>query len=311
MASIVSVQGVTFDYPGTRALEDVSFTIEAETITALVGPNGAGKTTLLRCIAGLDAPNAGAIEVAGLDVLREPRESHRRMGFLADSYGLYDDLGVEQCLLHRAAALGLPAERQRPAARRAAERLAIADRLGQKAGTLSRGLRQRLAIAESIVHQPPVLLLDEPASGLDPEARVGLAETLVRLKGEGVTVIVSSHILSELEDYSTHMLVMRGGRVTEQRSLGGAADAGRARILLRLARPDSRLETALKAEAAIRDLVIEGLTARFRFEGDAMARAELLGRLVGAGLPLADFAAERESLQALYMSGSPERTAAP
>ncbi len=303
MPDMISVRGLVFDYPGTRALDDVTFALEAKTITALVGPNGAGKTTLLRCIAGLDTPFAGKIAVAGLDVLAAPRESHRRMGFLADSYGLYDELSVEQCLLYRAAALGLEARQQASAARLAAERLAILDRLRQPAGTLSRGLRQRLAIAESIVHHPPVLLLDEPASGLDPEARVGLAETLIRLKGEGMTIIVSSHILSELEDYSTHMLVLRGGRLVEQRALGTGAEAHGAAVSLRLARADGRLESLLAAEGAVDSLIVEGLTARFRFAGGPEERAELLSRLIGAGLPIADFSAERQSLQSLYMSG--------
>ena len=240
-------------------------------------------------------------------MLDEPRESHRRIGFLADSYGLYDDLSVEQCLLYRAACLGLPAAKQAPAARLAAERLNIADRLQHPAGTLSRGLRQRLAIAESIVHHPPVVLLDEPASGLDPEARLDFADTLLRLKGEGITIVVSSHILSELEDYSTHMLVLRSGRLVEQRAIGGTA----AMIVLRLARGDARLAALLDEEAGAGQPIIDGLTARFRFEGDAAERARLLQRLIAAGLPIADFAAERESLQALYMGGLPPREQAP
>jgi len=303
MTDMISVSGLVFDYPGTRALDDVGFTLEGETITALVGPNGAGKSTLLRCIAGLDTPYAGEINVAGLDVLAQPRDSHRCMGFLADSYGLYDDLTIRQCLLYRAASLRMPADERATAVQIAAERLAIADRLRQKAGTLSRGLRQRLAIAQSIVHHPPVLLLDEPASGLDPEARVGLAETLLRLREEGMTIIVSSHILSELEDYSTHMLVLRDGRLVEQRALGTASDGHGAAVTLRLARHDERLEALLRAEASVGQLMVEGLTAQFQFAGDPAERAMLLRRLIAAELPIADFAAERESLQDLYMSG--------
>jgi ABC-2 type transport system ATP-binding protein len=303
MTDMISVSGLVFDYPGTRALDDVGFTLEGETITALVGPNGAGKSTLLRCIAGLDTPYAGHIDVAGLDVLAQPRDSHRCMGFLADSYGLYDDLTIEQCLLYRAASLRMPAEERATAVQLAAERLAIADRLRQKAGTLSRGLRQRLAIAQSIVHQPPVLLLDEPASGLDPEARVGLAETLLQLREEGMTIIVSSHILSELEDYSTHMLVLRGGKLVEQRALGTASDGRGAAVMLRLARHDDRLEALLRAEASVGQLMVEGLTAQFQFAGDPAERAMLLRRLIAAELPIADFAVERESLQDVYMSG--------
>ena len=184
MSAMIAVSDLVFDYPGTRALDHVTFALEEKTITALVGPNGAGKTTLLRCLAGLDTPFAGQISVGGLDVLSEPRQSHRRMGFLADSFGLYDDLSVEQCLLYSAAALGLPSAEQTKAARLAAERLALSDRYRQTVGTLSRGLRQRLAIAQTIVHRPEVLLLDEPASGLDPEARLGLADTLRRLRDE-------------------------------------------------------------------------------------------------------------------------------
>ncbi|HEY2891002.1 MAG TPA: ABC transporter ATP-binding protein, partial [Dongiaceae bacterium] len=289
-----------FDYPGRRALDEVTFALEEKTITALVGPNGAGKTTLLRCLAGLDTPFAGQVSVAGLDVLSEPRQSHRRMGFLADSFGLYDDLSVEQCLLYRAAALGLPAADRPKAARLAAERLALGDRYRQKVGTLSRGLRQRLAIGETIVHSPDVLLLDEPASGLDPEARLGLAETLRRLRDDGMTIMVSSHILSELEDYSTHMLILRDGRLADQRAL--AAPSGGTAVMLRLATADARAEAVVKGEGTVSGLIAEGLILRFHFTGDDLARALLLRRLIEAGLPIADFTIERESLQDAYLT---------
>ena len=311
MTAMIDIGGLVFDYPGLRALDHVSFALQAETITALVGPNGAGKTTLLRCIAGLDAPFAGTVNVAGVDVLREPRASHRMMGFLPDSYGLYDELTVRQCLLHRAATLGLAGPEQAAAAESAAGRLAVADRMNQKAGTLSRGLRQRLAIAETIVHRPRVLLLDEPASGLDPEARVGLAQTLRRLREEGMTVIVSSHILSELEDYSTHMLVLRDGCLVDQRDLAGPVAGGAGAVRLRLVRSDERLEPLLKAEPDVSALILDGLNAHFRFRGDEAARAALLRRILDAGIVVAEFTAEREGLQAAYMSGIPPKAATP
>jgi ABC-2 type transport system ATP-binding protein len=300
VSAMIAVSGLIFDYPGTRALDNVTFALEAQTITALVGPNGAGKTTLLRCLAGLDTPFAGQVNVAGLDVLSEPRLSHRRMGFLADSFGLYDDLSVEQCLLYSAASLGLPAGEQGRAARLAAERLALGDRYRQKVGTLSRGLRQRLAIAQTIVHKPEVLLLDEPASGLDPEARLGLADTLRALRDDGMTIMVSSHILSELEDYSTHMLILRDGRLQDQRALAAPSAGGG--VSLRLAVADNRLDAILKAEPAVSGLIVEGLSARFRFAGDDLARSLLLHRLIEAGLPITDFALERERLQETYLS---------
>src|SRR6185369_9813264 len=169
--AIACVDGLCFDYPGVRALDGVGFELERGTVTALVGPNGAGKTTLLRCLAALETPLAGRIEVAGVDVLESPREAHRRLGYLSDFFGVYDALTVEQCLVHAAAAQGVEQAAVAAAVRRTAERLGLDDRLRTVAGTLSRGLRQRLAIGQALVHAPALLLLDEPAAGLDPEAR--------------------------------------------------------------------------------------------------------------------------------------------
>lgn len=208
---MITIQNLTFDYPGKRALQHVSFTIEPGTITALVGPNGAGKTTLMRCLAALDTPSSGKIFINKLDVLEFPREAHKIMGYLPDFYGLYDDLTVEQCLRFYAMAQEIPKEEQAKAVKTVAERLQIIDQLSQEAGTLSRGQRQRLAIAQAIIHHPKVLLLDEPASGLDPEARQHLSQLLVLLAEEGITMLVSSHILSELEDYCSHMIILREG----------------------------------------------------------------------------------------------------
>lgn len=224
------------------------------------------------------------------------------MGFLADFYGLYDELTVRQCLDYRAAAQGV-GDTERPAlVQRAAARMAIADRAGQQAATLSRGLRQRLAIAEAIVHEPAVLLLDEPASGLDPEARAELAQVLRSLAGAGMTILVSSHILAELEDYSTHMLILDRGRVLEHRAIAEASTAARAlRIVVTLATADERLRDRLAAQPLVTELLVEGSVARFLFDGDATACSRLLRDLIEAGLPVAAFEIERVSLQDAYI----------
>ncbi|CAK0767957.1 hypothetical protein CCP3SC15_3770002 [Gammaproteobacteria bacterium] len=154
-----------------RALDQVGFSVPQGSITALVGPNGAGKTTLLRCIAGLDLPLSGKIRVDGIDVLDEPRACHRRVGYLSDSFGLYDTLTVRQCLYYAAEANGVDSARLDEAVQDTAAKLGLTDRLRQRTSELSRGLRQRVAIAQAIIHRPGVVLLDEPAAGLDPEAR--------------------------------------------------------------------------------------------------------------------------------------------
>jgi ABC-2 type transport system ATP-binding protein len=301
---MIAVRELTFDYPGTRALHRVSFDLAAGSITALVGPNGAGKTTLLRCLAALEEPLEGAIRIDGVDALVAPREVHRRLGYLSDFFGLYDELTVEQCLRHAAAIRGVPAPREREVARDAAERLGILDRLEVRAGALSRGLRQRLAIAQAIVHRPRVLLLDEPASGLDPEARHALAALFVRLRDEGMTLLVSSHILAELDAYSTHLLVLRQGRIVSHEPLGGAAVRATARVpvALTLAGPFEGLLELLAGLEGASGARVEGLTATVELPADAEARHRALRVLLEAGAPICAFGPEHRSLEEAYLA---------
>jgi len=296
----IEVQGLLFEYPGVLALAEVSCRVVRGSVTALVGPNGAGKTTLMRCIAGLERPTLGTVRVAGVDVLEEPREAHRRIGFLSDFFGLYDALTVRQCLSYAAAAHGVPAARVEDTVARAAHSLAIEDKLNARAGELSRGQRQRVAIGQALVHAPQVLILDEPAAGLDPEARSSLAHLFRRLQAEGMTLVVSSHILAELDEYSTHMLVLRDGRIIDQRQLGGPAGAER-RVRIELAREVADFGGRLSSIDGLRFAVADARTAVVYLSGDADEQAGLLARLVGAGLPVVAFAAEREDLQASYL----------
>ena len=306
----IAVSGLVFDYAARRALHDVGFAIEPATITALVGPNGAGKTTLLKCLAGLQRPLAGAVAVAGIDVLAQPRAAHRAIGLLPDFYGLYDALTVDRCLRHFAAAHGVSSTERPACIARTARALGIDDRLEQRARSLSRGLRQRLAIAQAIIHDPPVLLLDEPAAGLDPDARAELSTLLRGLRVAGKTILVSSHILSELEDYSTHMLILRDGRIVDHAPIGGAAVTPEARHLrLRLAAAEPALATILATLDGVGAVmpIADGTAAEFSFVGDAHAQHALLRRLLDTGLPVAGLEEVRRSMQDIYLDRIHER----
>jgi ABC-2 type transport system ATP-binding protein len=300
---MIQAEHLIFDYPGHRALDDVSFTIAPQTITALVGPNGAGKTTLLRCLVALDRPGAGRVLLEELDVHEAPREAHKRMAFLPDFFGVYDDLTVRQCLSYRARAHDVPRERRRAAIEHAAERLGIADRMKDHAGTLSRGLKQRLAIAQAVIHEPRIALLDEPAAGLDPEARYSLAAVFRDLRNDGMTLIVSSHILAELEDYSTHLLAIRDGRIVDLRALQQiATDEVPVPMQLRLAAPDQRIGPLLAGMTGVSDLNVDTQLVRFSFVGGPQAHHALLKRLIEEGLPIAEFAPVQSSLQDSYLA---------
>ena len=256
----------------------------------------------MRCIAGLETPLAGAIQVAGVDVISEPRASHRQLGFLADSFGVYSALGVRQALTYAALAHGVAPAAAAAAVAPVAERLGLADLLERPCAELSRGQRQRVAIGQALIHRPQLLILDEPASGLDPEARAGLAALFRGLRAEGMTLLVSSHILAELDEYSTHMLMLRDGRVVESRALAAAQPATAARVLrLALVSPLGEARAWLAREAGLEARVVDARTLELTLAGGDDDQAALLARLVGAGLRVAAYGEHRENLQQSYL----------
>ncbi len=300
MAPLVEIRDLVYEYPGFRALRDISATIDAGTITALVGPNGAGKTTLLRCLAALDSPYSGEIWLDGLNIHEAPRQSHRMMGYLSDFFGLYDELTVKQCLIYRAAIQRLNPAEQTEAIHWAAAAVKLDDRLNQKAGELSRGLRQRLAIGQAIIHRPKLLLLDEPASGLDPEAREDLASLLTSLRDAGMTIVVSSHILAELEAYSSHMLIIDKGQIVDHAGVGAPSAPGdTVQITVALSEPHPKLQNLLADK--VDNLELSEKTARFSLKGGIAAQQELLKALVTHGIPVISFGPERINLQDTYI----------
>jgi len=298
---MIRISGLVFEYPGHRALHGVSLTVESGAITALVGPNGAGKTTLLRCMAALETPYAGQVTIDGLDTREAPRAIHTRLGYLPDFFGLYDALSVRRCLHYAARAHGIAAQDAAGAAAAAAARVGIADRMNQAAGALSRGLRQRLAIAQAIVHRPKVLLLDEPAAGLDPQARRDLSQLLLALKADGMTLVVSSHILAELEDYSDRMIIVDKGRIA-----GGEAitlrDSTRTRLRIALAAPGAELCAFLQRQAGVTIVEADDMQALIGLEGGVAERAVLLAALVQGGFMVASFSEDVRNLEDVYFA---------
>lgn len=304
---LIDIRDLVYDYPGFRALKGLCAQIEPGTVTALVGPNGAGKTTLLRCIAALDTPVAGTIHIAGLDVHESPRSAHQLMGYLSDTFGVYKDLSVNQALTFAARSRGLAPGITKAAVMQAAEQVQLTEKLNSKAGTLSRGQRQRLAIGQAIVHTPKILLLDEPANGLDPEARSSLAKVFTDLRREGMTLLVSSHILAELDEYSTHMLALDQGKVLEHRPLTTKATTGDgSQAWLKLTFPESEGLLAaldwLAAQDTITDVAAnDEASLIFLHRGDAHSLARLVAGLVGAGHSFIELKPHAENLQDSYL----------
>jgi ABC-2 type transport system ATP-binding protein len=294
----IRVENIVFDYPTQRALHGITFEVTAGSVTALVGPNGAGKTTLMRCVAALETPFAGRVLADGRDVHDDPRVSHRQLGYLSDFFGLYDDLTVTQCLRHAAAMHGLAGGDETVAVERAVDLLDMRELAKKKAGEMSRGQRQRLGIAQAIIHDPRIVLLDEPASGLDPLARQSLSALLLRLRDHGMTLIVSSHILAELEDYSSHVLVLDRGRLVDHRALGGETTHTRYRV--DIAEGGTALAAILAKQAAVGDVIADAAGATFKAPRDLMFRRDLLRALVEAGVPVVGLKEATLGLRDIY-----------
>lgn len=312
---MIEAKGLVYEYARTRALDEADLSAPAGEITALVGPNGAGKTTLMRILAGLQRPHGGRASVAGVDVAADPRAIHRQVAFTADFIGLYDDLTAERHLRHAGRCAGLSPAAARARAEETAARLGVDDLLGRRADEMSRGQRQRLAIAQALMKRPALLIMDEPASGLDPDARKSLSDLLLALKAEGATILVSSHILSELDDYSDRVAVMAAGRVVRSEALSATEAAAVEIVTLRLAGPlpdlADRLRAALPNDGAEVIAAAEE-TAQLRLTADPEVKAATLAALIAAGLPVAEFAPRKRRLADAYFdpSSAPDRPAA-
>src|SRR3569833_621019 len=228
-------------------------------------------------MAALETPYAARVTSDGLDTRTAPRAIHERLGYLPDFFGLYDALSVRRCLFYAARAHGIGPRDAKGAADRAAGRVGLSDRMEQPAGALSRGLRQRLAIAQAIVHHPKVLLLDEPAAGLDPQARRDLSQLLLSLKAGGMTLVVSSHILAELQDYSDRMIIVDHGRIAGGETI--ALHEATARMRIVLAAPRDGLQEFLASQGA-QVIQADSIRVLVGLAGGASERAALLSALV-------------------------------
>ena len=308
---MIKVQNLIFDYPGNRALDNISFEIEPQTITALVGPNGAGKTTLLRTLTALDTPLSGKMFIKNIDVLRFPKQIHSICSFLPDFYGLYDTLTVMQCLKFTAFSYHLTGKPADDNINKIIEKFELEPYRNTLAGHLSRGWRQKLAIAQAIVFRPEILFLDEPASGLDPEARIHLSKLLRSLRAQGMTIIVSSHILAELEDYSTHMLMIKKGKLIKHCALDDA-EAEQVSYFLKISFTELNDEILKQLETveAIQIQSRQNLEVIVQFQGKDKDRHQLLKDLINRNFPVCAIQVIKPSMAEVYIHAS-DKTGSP
>jgi ABC-2 type transport system ATP-binding protein len=318
VSTIVSASGLVKRYDRTLAVAGLDLAVNEGEIFGLVGPNGAGKTTTLRILATLLAPTAGDAWIAGESVTRNPNAVRRVLGFMPDVFGVYDDMKVWEYLDFFARCYGVPAARRRQMIGDLLDLVDLADKRESYVQGLSRGMQQRLCLAHTLVHDPQVLILDEPASGLDPRARVELRELLRELRSLGKTILISSHILPELEELCTSVAIVDRGQVLAQGKVADIERRLRVGAVLRVrvlgddpAHEAARAHFASDPLVASAGILADG-TIELGFRGDEPASARLLATAVAAGIEVVSFARAASDLEELFLqvTAAPETSAA-
>jgi len=307
MSAIVRTEGLVKRYASTVAVAGLDLSVEAGEIFGIVGPNGAGKSTTLKILATLLQPSSGVAEIAGWSVTRNPDQVRHVLGFMPDVFGVYDDMKVWEYLDFFGRCYGLSAAARRRTIGDLLELVDLADRRADFVQTLSRGMEQRLCLAHALVHDPQVLLLDEPASGLDPRARVELRELLRELRSLGKTILISSHILPELEELCTGVAIIDRGQVLAQGRVSDIERRLRFGAVLRvrvLAEGEdleaARVRFASDPDVASAEILVDG-TIELGFRGDDASSARLLAHAVREGVPVVTFARAASDLEELFL----------
>lgn len=292
---MIRTRGLTRRYGEHTAIQDLDLDVERGEIVGFLGPNGAGKSTTMRILCGAVGATSGTAEIGGLDVLHDPQGVKRLVGYLPERPPLHPEMTVREYLRFAARLKGAAAPRD--AAERAAGLVGLADVAHRLIGHLSKGYQQRVGIAQALVHEPRVLILDEPASGLDPAQRREIWDLVRNLSAGDTTVLLSTHVLPEVEALCDRVVILHRGRVVARERLDRLAGAGRT-VHLRVARPSPPLEASLAAIPGVEQVeaLSEGL---FRLRGDRDLREAAASAAVSAGL--LELGATG-SLEALFLS---------
>ncbi|MBA2481053.1 MAG: ABC transporter ATP-binding protein [Planctomycetes bacterium] len=314
--TLVTVTNLSRRFGNVHAVRDISFSFDAGEIFGFIGPNGAGKSTTMRILATLDIPSEGDCHVAGLSTVDDADQVRRLIGYMPDSYGTYPNMTVVEYLDFFARAYGLAGDKRRRGVGDVMDFCQLGGLRDKLITTLSKGMKQRLCLGRCLIHDPKLLILDEPSAGLDPRARIEFRELLRLLAQQGKGIFISSHILAELEELCTGVAIVEQGQLvtsgkvadikaTVEDSLQRQAVAhpgeATAFIDIRLAAPFERARSLLAEQPELSEVQVASLVISARCRGGTAEQAALLKRLVEAGMPICKFSGREQNLEDLFM----------
>jgi ABC-2 type transport system ATP-binding protein len=309
---MIEVRGLCKRFGDTPVLQDVAFDVPRGALCGFIGPNGAGKTTTMRILATLEAPSAGSVKIHGLDVQQEVRRLRRIIGYLPDYYGTYENLTVAEYLEFFARAFQLQGAAREQRCRDVIEFTELGPLLKSPVEGLSKGQKQRLGLARAVLADPELLILDEPAAGLDPRARIELRELLKALAAQGTTVFVSSHILSELADFIDWVVIIDRGRIRHagRPELAGTPSTG-VHYELELASDEALARRFLLEQPSV--IALDGDDELLNLELNEQVEKieDLLARLIMAGVRFRQVHRRKVDLEEVFMAVTNRRSDAP
>lgn len=299
---MLKIENLTKAYGNFYALNNLNMYVEKGALYGFIGPNGAGKTTAIRIITGLLQPNSGNVRVCGTE-LKSSRELKTQIGYVPDSFGVYDNLKVSEYMDFFASCYGLEGLASRRRCEELLGQVGLEDRAGSYVDGLSKGMKQRLCLARALIHDPALLVMDEPASGLDPRTRFEYKEILLDLRNQGKTILVSSHILSELTEVCTNIGIIDQGKMVMQGRISDILNRIDTTRPLSIAVMDqvSRALSILKSHPCVQTISIKGKEISVGFHGDEADEALLLRQLMDAEVPVRSFMRQEGSIESVFM----------
>lgn len=300
---MIEIRNLSKQFGDFAALRGIDMTIAKGTVFGFVGPNGAGKSTTMLILATLLAPTGGTAKVGGFEVTEKPEEVRKLIGYMPDFFGVYDNFKTTEYLDFYGASYGIPRAERLKLIPQLLELVNLSDKADFYVDSLSRGMKQRLCLARCLVHDPEVLILDEPASGLDPRARIEMREILKELKTMGKTIIISSHILPELAEMVDEIGVIENGRMIAQGNIGEIQSRMRVNRVLHIRLVERAAEAAafLREQPLVSRVLEDEKGIHVHFEGGDRDQAELLQRLIAGGFQVLAFSEAETNLEDVFL----------